>query len=247
MSATIFDPAAEAYDRLRPSYPPGLYDGIETLSGRSLDGAVVVEVGAGTGIATAELVARGASVLAVDLSLEMLRHQRVPSAAVVGSGGALPVRSHAADLVCCAQAWHWLPRASGIAEAVRALGEAGALALWWNDYEASWTQDADPRRIFDDAGRPRPAHAVELDHDGVDGELRASGCFSEVHRLEVPWQRSVSIDARLEQMSTHSWVIELGPEQPDLLRYHRAQLEKAWPDGMVHERYVCKLHMALVA
>jgi SAM-dependent methyltransferase len=247
MSSTLFDPAAEAYDRLRPSYPPGLYDGIEALSGRALAGAVVVEVGAGTGIATAELVARGARVLAVDLSLVMLSHQRVPSAAVVGSGGGLPVQSGVADLVCCATAWHWVPRPSGIAEAVRALRPAGALALWWNDYEPNTAVEADPRRFFDDAGRPRPANAAQLDHDGVDEELRASGYFSAIHRLDVPWARSVSIAARLEQMTTHSWVIELGPEQPDLLRYYRAQLEEAWPDGVVHERYVCKLHVALVA
>jgi SAM-dependent methyltransferase len=247
MSSTVFDPAAEAYYRLRPTYPPGLYDGIEALAGRPLNGAVVVEVGAGTGIATAELVARGARAVAVDLSLSMLRHQRVPSAAVVGSGAALPVRSDVADLVCSATAWHWVPRPAGIAEAVRVLQPAGALAVWWNDYEQAAWVDADPRRFFDDARRPRPANAAQLEHDGVDEELRESGAFSEIHRLEVPWQRSVSIEARLEQMTTHSWVIELGPEQRDLLRYYRAQLEKAWPDGIVHERYVCKLHVALVA
>jgi SAM-dependent methyltransferase len=247
MSSTVFDIAAEAYDRLRPSYPPGLYDGIEALAGRPLIGAVIVEVGAGTGIATAGLVGRGAQVVAVDLSLSMLRHQRVPSAAVVGSGAALPVRSGVADLVCSATAWHWVPRPSGIAEAMRVLQPAGALAVWWNDYEQMPAVDVDPRRFFDDAGRPRPANAAQLDHDGVDAELRASGAFSEIRRLEVPWQRSVSIDARLEQMTTHSWVIELGVEQPDLLRYYRAQLEEAWPDGTVHERYVCKLHVALAA
>lgn len=247
MSSTIFDAAAEAYDRLRPSYPPGLYDGIETLSGRPLAGAAIVEVGAGTGIATAELVARGARLLAVDLSLAMLQHQRVPSAAVVGSGGALPVRSETADLICYAMSWHWVPSDPGIAEAVRVLRPGGAMVMWWNEYEKDATPDVDPRRWYDDAGRPRPATAGRISHEHVDVELRASRLFTDLRRLDVVWERSVSIDERLEQMTTHSWVIELGAEQSDFLAYFRRQLEAAWPDGVVNERYSCELHVALVA
>src|SRR6266508_1943457 len=96
MTETVFDQAAGAYDRLRPHYPAELYDAIERLSGIALPGALIVEVGAGTGIATRELRRRGARVLALDLSLAMLRTQERPDTPaahrVVARGERLPVR-----------------------------------------------------------------------------------------------------------------------------------------------------------
>jgi SAM-dependent methyltransferase len=245
MSRTLFDSAAQVYDRLRPPYPPGLYDGIEELSGRPLRDAVVADVGAGTGIATAELVARGAHVLAVDLSLAMLKHQRIPSAAVVGSGAALPVRSASCDLVCYAMSWHWMPEEAASAEASRVLRAGRALALWWNEYEEG--SPVDSRQWFEETGRKRPANAGNIDHADVERRLRTSGRFTDVWRLTVPWQRSVDIQDVLDERATHSSVIELGVDRLDYLLHYRAQLDKAWPDGIVHERYVCQLHVALVA
>jgi hypothetical protein len=49
-----FDAVADEYDRERPGYPEVIYDALEPLP----DG-LVVEGGAGTGIATRALVDRG--------------------------------------------------------------------------------------------------------------------------------------------------------------------------------------------
>ena len=58
-----FDEVAELYDRVRPGYPDDLLDELAAVLPRS---PVVVEVGPGTGQATKGLVARGASVTAVE-------------------------------------------------------------------------------------------------------------------------------------------------------------------------------------
>jgi trans-aconitate methyltransferase len=55
------------YDAARPGYTDELYDALEPLAG-----ARVVEGGAGTGIATRALLARGARVVPVDLGARML-------------------------------------------------------------------------------------------------------------------------------------------------------------------------------
>lgn len=68
-----------------------------------LRGRVVLDAGAGTGLAGRALVAAGARVVAVDLSLDMLRWQRAsrPPAAV-GDMNRLPLRDDAVDDVVAA-------------------------------------------------------------------------------------------------------------------------------------------------
>lgn len=64
--ARSFDAAAVLYGANRPGYPAELFDAVEELAGRPLDGARVADVGAGTGIASALLEARGARVVGVE-------------------------------------------------------------------------------------------------------------------------------------------------------------------------------------
>lgn len=133
--AHSFNAAAAQYAENRPSYPPALFDTIEELAGRSLSGRRAVDVGAGTGIATALLHERGAEVLAVEPGAGMAAEfrRRNPHLPLVrGSGDALPVADAHADLVTYAQAWHWTDPARSVPEALRVLRPGGALALWWN-------------------------------------------------------------------------------------------------------------------
>lgn len=59
-----FNEAAEIYDRVRPSYPAVLFDALFDLLPSKPE---IVEVGPGTGQATKNLLARGASVRAVEI------------------------------------------------------------------------------------------------------------------------------------------------------------------------------------
>jgi 2-polyprenyl-3-methyl-5-hydroxy-6-metoxy-1,4-benzoquinol methylase len=65
--AGAFGSAAEEYDRHRPRYPAAL------IAGLVADDARVLDVGAGTGIASAQLVGAGAQVLAVGPDSRMAR------------------------------------------------------------------------------------------------------------------------------------------------------------------------------
>jgi 2-polyprenyl-3-methyl-5-hydroxy-6-metoxy-1,4-benzoquinol methylase len=71
-----FDTVAGEYAAGRPSYPAELYDTLAKVLGRSLSGLDVVDLGAGTGIASRQLQARGARVTAVELSAPMLAQLR---------------------------------------------------------------------------------------------------------------------------------------------------------------------------
>jgi SAM-dependent methyltransferase len=250
VTTTVFDPAAAAYDRLRPGYPEAVYDAVEQLSGIALPGSMVVEVGAGTGIATRALRRRGARVLAIDLSLAMLRVQARPGSRPPGRAAArgerLPVRTGVADLVCSATAWHWVEAGAGVAEAVRVLRPGAALAVWWNtlaERAAAWVQERE------ESLRRRGAtwtgcYAKDYTLTEFDDALRTTRAFASVERQDVRWERTVPIGDHLAELATHSPVIRLGDAVPAYLDEQRAVLVREFPDGMVRERYLCHLHVA---
>ncbi|MGW1793895.1 class I SAM-dependent methyltransferase [Streptomyces tubercidicus] len=137
--ARAFDAVAAQYAAARPGYPPALFDAIEELAGQPLAGARVLDVGAGTGIATGLLTERGARVTAVEPGAAMAAelHAAHPATPLVRAlGDALPFRDDAAfDLVGYAQAWHWTDPARSVPEAwgspllLKSLGEGPAPRL----------------------------------------------------------------------------------------------------------------------
>ena len=139
--ARSFGPVAAMYDRVRPGYPP---DGVswilepvgsDAARGRGTAKARVVELGAGTGALTRDLVGRGLDVVAVepDPNMRAVLETRVPSADVrAGEAEDLPVDDHDADAVVGAQMWHWVDRDAAAAEVARVLRPGGTFGLLWN-------------------------------------------------------------------------------------------------------------------
>ena len=94
----------------------------------SFDHAVALDAGAGTGAAAAEMMRRGASVTAIDLSVGMLR--RIAGAVAVGDVVRLPIRSSAVDIAVAAFVLNHLPRpADGLRELARVTRPDGAVLV----------------------------------------------------------------------------------------------------------------------
>lgn len=226
----LFESVADEYDAGRPAYPAGVFDALGPLLGLR-----VLDVGAGTGIATRELLARGAMVVALDPGSQVLRRavartRRLP--AVVGDGAVLPVRDNAVDLITCAQAWHWLDAATRVPEAHRVLRDDGRLAAWWTHTRA------DHHAWFD-----RYWTTIEVACQGTNRDQRDTDWgptlsdgewFDVAPRIVIPWTRHTSVAEWMLDQSSHSYVAGLpNPARTALLAELRGVLDGEFPDGVI--------------
>ncbi|WP_084958749.1 class I SAM-dependent methyltransferase [Thermoactinospora rubra] len=250
----VFDRVADAYDAARPGYPDDLFAAVTEMSGVALAGATVVDVGAGTGISTRALRARGARVVAVDPAAEMLARLVTRTgtgtaepdgsghsgqsgrtarpggvAAVRGDGNALPLRDGVADLVCYAQSWHWLDPRASVAEARRVLRRTGAIAAWWNTHDtgrAEWLAAYEARLAEQCPSYWGPGHPA--------WRVPAINAVLDVSERWVPWTRLVGIEEFLLGLRSHSYMAALDPAAADeLVEGQRELLRREFPDGML--------------
>ncbi|WP_214103634.1 class I SAM-dependent methyltransferase [Acrocarpospora catenulata] len=235
MSHLVFDVdrVAEAYDAARPEYPPALYAALGELSGVRFEGALAVDVGAGTGISTRGLLDRGVRVVAVDRAGRMLAYLRSRSegAALLADGNALPLRDDLADLVTYAQSWHWLDRTVSIAEAIRVVRPGGAIAGWWNTVDAGkadWLA-ACQVRLADCPGYTGPA-LPGWSMPPIGAAMAAAGL--PVAERWVHWIRRIQLEDFLTDLRSHSYVAALNLAHADrLIDRERGELLRVFPDG----------------
>jgi trans-aconitate methyltransferase len=144
-----FAAQARDYDRYRPRYPEGVFDNIVDLA-HLASGDHVVEVGAGTGIATRPLVDRGLQVTAIEPSeaLAAMARANVSEADVV-NGRFEDFSTHSpVQLVTAFNAWHWVDPTIGVDRAAGMLESGGSLALVWTEV-VQWGEDPFEDRLVE--------------------------------------------------------------------------------------------------
>jgi len=248
---SVFDAAAHEYDAARPSYPDGLFAELERRTG-SLAGRLVLDWGAGTGISSRQLAARGATVVSLDIGEQMLRRAlaRSPrSACVLADGNRMPIRPASADLTTFAQSWHWFDRQAGAAEVARVLKPGGHWAAWWNRAKA------DGERWFghyqDVVASSCPAYHwqhlsdEQMAPEWTDPVVLAAGQVAPVAVVVVPWTRQVSAANWITDERSKSYFIELEPAlRESVLRPVATIIVDQFPDGQMVVPYITTLVLA---
>lgn len=193
-----FEKHAEAYDRGRPPYPAALWEWLRE-HGLLRAEARVLDLGAGTGLATGPLLTAGASVVAVEPGAALADHlrRRWPAATVlIGDAETAPLPASAFDLAVVATAVHWFDLDVVLPRVHRALIPSGHLAVWRN----AFGDPSVPRTPFRERveaivaqrDRPRP-FSNEFDTENWATRLAATGHFIRTHIEHFRW--SVDLDA----------------------------------------------------
>lgn len=134
---TRFSDRVEKYVKFRPSYPEAAIDWLEDR-GSLGPGTTIADIGAGTGIWTDQLRARGYPVWAVEPN-EPMRQVAIEAFADTsivsvfdGSAERTTLPESNFSFVCAAQAFHWFDADAARIEFERILTDDGEVALLWN-------------------------------------------------------------------------------------------------------------------
>ena len=234
-----FERMADEYATARPPYPAVLY---AELSRRGVigPGLRVLEIGAGAGLATTDLVAVGAEVTAVEPGerLAELLTSRVPSATVlVSTLEAAVLTDHAYDAAVAATSLHWVDLEAGLPILHRALRPGGWLAVWRTHFGDSSLRTAfrDQVDVIVGARPPAPQPAVSRDDRPTLAELTTDGWFEHVDSMTWAWPVQLSTAQVKQLYSTFSnWT-------PDEVEAAVAAADRC--GGTVNERFRTVLHL----
>ncbi len=213
---------------MRPSYPAELIEDILAFACLSPED-LTVEVGAGTGKATALFAARGIALTAIEPSSEMAALATrncapYPRVEIVQADfESWEPAGRPCGLVYAAQAWHWIRPEVRYVKARRILRSGGTLAAFWN--RPDWSScplsgeiDEQYRAVapemLADAGPMRPGVSATPPLWGDPaGDIRGSGGYESPLQRSYRWQRDYSTEQYLELLQTHSDHIVLEPER----------------------------------
>jgi len=224
--ADSFGAAARVYDAHRPRYPARLIDDLLMQGPQT-----VLDVGAGTGIASEQFLANGASVLAVEPD---------PRMADVARGKGIPIEigtfekwdpaERSFDLVVFGQSFHWVNPDIALPKAHRLLTDGGRLALMWNRLLPTHPTHSDLAEIYRDYMDPGSSVFGGSQNGSVDTEPRTGRMIASitasgftVEERTYAWHAHYSTEKWLDLAFTYSNHLILAADKASELRARLAE------------------------
>jgi ubiquinone/menaquinone biosynthesis C-methylase UbiE len=234
-SAAIgFDKAADVYERARPGYPTEAVDFIVEQLGSGL----YVDLAAGTGKFTRELIARDRDVIAVEpvAGMRATFSSVLPDVPILaGTAEALPFPDQSVDAITAAQAAHWFDAARAVVEFDRVLKPGGRIALIWNvrDESYDWvhkvTEIIDPYERMH--GTPRYKHRA------WQPPFDQSDLIENVSTAQFRYAQPMTVEGFLDRFNSCSFIAILDEETKAEVIGKLRDLTQTHPDLAGRDRF----------
>ena len=239
---TRFTDRVADYVRFRPDYPEAALDAI--VGGLGYAGMLTVaDIGAGTGILSWQIAARGALVVAVEPNEEMRKavasHDRI--LLQDGTAEVTGLKDESVDLVVCGQAFHWFDPVFALPEIRRVLRGLGRLALIWNVRDADDPVMRGYSEALREASGDHPAQRMGVPIEVISG----SEHFANVRELVFPHHQRLGAEGLIGRARSASYCPQEGPLfdklGEDLRRVHAMHADES---GLVTLRYKTRVVLA---
>ena len=251
-----FNSAADRYHQARPDYPAELFDELVLMAGLR-PGDRLLEVGCGTGKATAALARRGFAITCVELGPRLAEQARrnlagFDAVQIVQSAfeSWRPSAVESYDLVFAATAWHWIDPAVRYRKAWELLRPGGHLAFWSATHVLPQGGDpffAEIQEIYDEIGEGLPDDAVYLrpgDLYDERADIEATAIFEDVQVRHFDWEISYDADGYIGLLNTFSGHIAMEPWQRGRLYGEIRRRLAGRPDGRLRRHWGAVLLVA---
>jgi SAM-dependent methyltransferase len=242
-SISRFSRTVEHYIKYRPGYPQAIVDLLRAEC-HLADGAVVADIGAGTGLLTELFLKNGYRAFGVEPNDEMRAAgqqllQKYPGfTSVTGMAEATTLANRSIDLITAGQAFHWFDRARTRLEFERILKLGGWVVLCWNISRTDTPFLAAHDQLWQKYGmsrRPDPTEAEE--------GLRAFYAPGAVRARIFDNVQTVAYDGLQGRALSASAAPQAGtPERAALLNELASIFQAHQRDGQVAILYDCRVY-----
>jgi SAM-dependent methyltransferase len=204
-AARGFERSVADYERGRPGYPREAVDFLADRLGLGR-GETVLDLAAGTGKLTRELVRLGADVVAVEPLDAMRAALPEDLHALDGTAESIPLPDESVDAVTVAQAFHWFDGDAALAEIHRVLRPDGGLGLIWNRRDDASPLHAEITRIIEPHRGGAPSHSSFTWKEA----FGRTALFASLDEKHFSFEQVTDADGLVARVASISFVSGLG-------------------------------------
>lgn len=222
IATTLFTEKCTSYAKYRAGYPDEAiaqilqpYYDQETIR--------VIDVGAGTGIASQLMANQGATVIAIEPNLAMMKSADSHPAITYlqASAERTPIEDNYADVVTSFQAFHWFDFKKSLQEFNRILKPTGQLALVWNYWDGNHEFTQQYTNLIAEFANRNTAHVSP--YEKFSGKvkqwriralwkLRTMPYFKQVKRFRYTYYQELDLEGLIGLARSQSYILHSGPE-----------------------------------